>query len=109
MYRASDPLPGSDVLAPWANDPFLYPAVVVEIANDHALVAYWEGDSAFVPVDTLRVPRFTPGDAVAVNWKNAGQYWPAVIVTRVGGAVQVRYDSDGSLGWTTFAKCRVPA
>ena len=59
-----------------------------------------------------RIPRNCRPHArawVGANWKNAGQYWPAVIVARVGGAVQVRYDSDGSLGWTTFAKCRVPA
>lgn len=100
--------PGSDVLAPWAGEPNLYPAVVVEVNGPSALVAYWEGDAAVVPMSHLRAASFQPGERVAVNWKNQGQYWPAVIVARLGGAVQVRYDSDGSMDWTTWAKCRVP-
>jgi hypothetical protein len=100
--------PGSDVLAPWAGEPNLYPAVVVRLSGDVALVAYWEGDAAQVPVAQLRVATYAPGERVSVNWKNQGQYWPAVIVERVGGAVHVQYDSDGSTEWTTWAKCRVP-
>ncbi len=100
--------PGTDVLAPWAGEPNLYPAVVVEVRGDAALVAYWEGEAASVPVAGLRRASYAPRERVEVNWKNQGAYWPAVIKARVGGAVQVQYDSDGSMEWTTFAKCRVP-
>ncbi|MCA9571232.1 MAG: hypothetical protein KC656_25510 [Myxococcales bacterium] len=100
--------PGMDVLAPWAGEPCAYPAVVVQLHGDTALVAYWEGDAAMVPVTSLRPATYAPGERVQVNWKNQGQYWPAVIIGRVGGAVQVQYESDGSTDWTTWAKCRVP-
>ncbi|MFO0685419.1 MAG: tudor domain-containing protein [Sandaracinus sp.] len=102
--------PGSDVLAPWLNDPNLYPAVVVSVdAGGIAHVAYWEGDVANIPVGQLRPAHYQPGDPVEANWKNRGQYWPGIILARIGGAVQIQYASDGTIEWTTFAKCRVKA
>ena len=100
--------PGSDVLAPWLNEPNFYPAVVIGVdAAGIAHVAYWEGDIANVPVATLRPATYAVGERVEANWKNKGQYWPGVILQRIGAAVQIQYDSDGTIEWTTFAKCRV--
>ena len=100
--------PGTDVLSPWLEDPNLYPAVVVSVdASGMAHVAFWEGDVTTVPVHTLRPITYEVGERVEANWKNKGQYWPGEILARVGGAVQIRYDSDGTIEWTTWAKCRV--
>jgi hypothetical protein len=64
--------PGSDVLAPWAGEPNLYPAVVVQVDGEAALVAYWEGDAASVPLAQLRPAHYAVGERVSVNWKNRG-------------------------------------
>lgn len=100
--------PGTDVLAPWAGEPNLYPAVVVAVSGPTAHVAYWEGDIADVLVSQLRPVSYLPGERVAANWKNKGAYYPGVILQRVGGAVQIQYEQDGVIEWTTWAKCRVP-
>ena len=100
--------PGTDVLAPWLNEPNFYPAVVVSIdAGGIAHVAYWEGDIANVPIASLRPATYQVGERVEANWKNKGSYYAGVILARVGAAVQIQYDADGVIEWTTFAKCRV--
>jgi hypothetical protein len=100
--------PGADVLAPWLDDPYLYPGVVVSIdEGGMAHVAFWEGDITTVSVHTLRLASYQVGEWVEANWKNRGQYWRGEILARIGGAVQIRYESDGTVEWTTFAKCRV--
>jgi hypothetical protein len=96
---------GSDVLAPW-DAGWLYPAVVVERHGADAIVAYWEGDSARVPVAKLRPIAYREGDRVFANWKNVNDYEEGVIKRRVGGGVQVAL-ANGNIVWTTWAKCRV--
>lgn len=99
--------PGTDVFSPWLNDPCLYPAVLVALEGPIAFVAYYDGEAAKVPAAGLRPLNVQPGVQVQINWKNKGQYWPAVVKARVGAAIQVEYASDGSMEWTTIAKCRV--
>ncbi len=97
---------GDEVLAPWANDGFLYPAILVHEAGPTAHVAYLDGDEADVPVASLRQGVFGPGLRVSVNWKGRRAYYDGVIRQRVGAAVFVEYE-DGDRGWTTVAQCRV--
>lgn len=100
--------PGDDVLSPWLGDPFLYPAVLVSVNGPTAHVAYWEGDVADVLLSEIRPVSYQPGERVSANWKNKGTYYFGVILQRLGGAVQIRYEADGVIEWTTWAKCRMP-
>lgn len=101
--------PGSDVYAPWGDDPWMYPAVVlgVDPATEQAFVIYWEGNTAGVHDDTLRPMDLGPGTRVTANFLNDGVYAPGIVVGRYGGAVNLQLD-DGRSVWTTWAKCRVP-
>jgi hypothetical protein len=98
---------GDEVLAPWMNDGFLYPGVVVKRAGATAHVAYLDGDEADVPVEQLRVGAFGPGLKIQVDWKGGGKYYGGMIVGRIGQALQMDYD-DGSHEWTSVGKCRLP-
>ena len=97
---------GDEVLAPWANDGFLYPAIVVQVQGQSAHVAYLDGDEADVPLASLRNGVFGPGLSVNVNWKGRRTYYNGIIRQRVGQAVFVDYE-DGDRGWTTVGQCRV--
>ncbi len=98
---------GIDVWAPWLDDGYLYPAVVVAIKGTKTQVAYWDGDLARINTSTLRPFQLAVGDRVSVNWRNQGGFWDGVVISRLGGAIQVEYDDDGSIEWTTWAKCRI--
>lgn len=99
--------PGADVWAPWLDDGFLYPAVVVASKGAKTQVAYWDGDIAMVETRGLRPFELRVGDRVSVNWRNQGGYWDGAVTARHGGAIQVEYEDDGSIEWTTWAKCRI--
>ena len=97
---------GDEVLATWADDGFLYPAILVSISGGTAHVAYLDGDEADVPLASLRQGVFGPGLTVSVNWKGRRAYYNGVIRQRIGPAVYIEYE-DGDRGWTTVAQCRV--
>jgi hypothetical protein len=102
--------PGTDVMAPWG-DGFLYPAVVVREdpdERDHVLVAFWDGDGAVAPVEDLHPLSFEVGMRVFANHLNQNNYQAGTIVKRLGGALQVEL-KNGSMVWTTWAKCRIEA
>ncbi|MBK6575718.1 MAG: hypothetical protein IPG17_05910 [Sandaracinaceae bacterium] len=101
--------PGSDVFAPWGDDPWLYPAVVlgVDPKTQVAFVVYWEGNTAGVHDNTLRPMNLAPGMRVTANVLNDNVYLPGVVQARYGGAVNLATDDGRSL-WCTWAKCRVP-
>lgn len=100
--------PGDDVMAPWG-DGFLYTAVFIRLDADdptQALVAYWEGDAATVPVDDLIPCSFEVGMRVFANHLNQNNYQDGTIIKKLGGAVQVEL-KNGTIVWTTWAKCRI--
>jgi hypothetical protein len=97
---------GDEVLAPWLDDGFLYPAVLVALEGDQAHVAYLDGDEADIAASSLSQSMFGPGLVVHVNWKGRRAYYPGVIQRRLGMAVFMHYD-DGTKGWATIAQCRV--
>lgn len=99
---------GDEVMAPWMDDGFLYPAVLVELDGARAHVAYLDGDEADVPAKALQQGALGPGLAVNVNWKGRRTYYEGVVRTRVHQALFVDY-ADGDRGWTTVAQCRVRA
>lgn len=101
--------PGTDVYAPWGDDPYLYPAVVlgVDPGSGQAFVVYWEGNTGGVPDATLRPLSIGPGARVGANFLNDNQYVPGTVLARVAGALHVRLDGGREI-WTTWAKCRVP-
>jgi len=102
-------VPGTDVMAPWMNDGFLYAAVVIRLDPDDpfkVLVAFWEGASATVKVESLRPCVYEPGMKVYANYANQNDYQPGRIVERLGGAVSVELE-NGMTVWTTWPNCRV--
>ena len=98
--------PGDLVLATWADDGFLYPAVIVDTDEDSAQVAYLDGDEGNVPLDEIFRGEFAPGMAVSVNFKGGGLYYTGRILSRIGMAVEIDYE-DGDYGWATIAQCRI--
>jgi hypothetical protein len=100
--------PGADVLSPWGQEPFLYPAVVlgVDPATQQAFVVFWEGQTAGVHDGSLRPLDVREGSRVYANFLNDNCYVPGRVARRVGGALNVILD-DGRNVWTTWAKCRV--
>ena len=99
---------GDEVLAPWLDDGFVYPAVVVELKPAGLHVAYLDGDEADVPSGAVLPGVFGPGVTVSVNWKGRRTYYAGVIAQRVGAALFVHFD-DGAREWTTVAQGRVRA
>jgi len=101
---------GEEVLAPWLDDGFYYPAIVVGLPSAEGLVhlAYLDGDEGDAPTSTVRRGVFGPGVHISVNWKGKGAYYGGEVVKRVGGAVQMAYD-DGDAGWATLSQCRIRA
>ncbi|MBI3469175.1 MAG: hypothetical protein HY000_39730 [Planctomycetes bacterium] len=98
--------PGDMALATWANDGFLYPAVIVDVDEDTAHVAFLDGDEGKVPIDELFRGEFEPGMSVSVNFKGGGLYYVGRILSRIGMAVEIDY-KDGDYGWATIAQCRM--
>lgn len=99
---------GDEVLAPWMNDGFFYPAIVVAVQGMNSHVAYLDGEESDVPVDTIRRGVFGVGMTVQVNWKGQGRYFRGVIQQRIGQAMFLKYE-DGDQGWTTIGQCRIAA
>lgn len=99
---------GDEVLAPWLNDGWYYPAVVVAVGGPMVHVAYLDGDEADVPLASLRRAVFGTGLRVQVNWKGRRTYHGGVIRQRIGMALAISYD-DGSNEWATVVQCRVDA
>jgi hypothetical protein len=99
---------GDEVLAPWLNDGWYYPAVIVALGGPVVHVAYLDGDEGDVPIASLRRGVLGPGLRVQVNWKGRRSYYGGVIRQRVGMAVAMSYD-DGSSEWATIVQCRVEA
>jgi hypothetical protein len=99
---------GDEVLAPWLDDGFLYPAVLVALEGDQAHVAYLDGDEADVAATSLQQSAFSPGVRLQVNWKGRKTYFWGTIERRVGMAIFMNYE-DGSKEWATISLCRVPA
>ena len=99
---------GDEIMAPWTNDGFLYPAILVAIDGEKGHVAYLDGDEADVWLAALRHGALGPGMQVNVNWKGQRRYYEGVVRKRVQQALFVDY-ADGDRGWTTVAQCRVRA
>lgn len=98
---------GDEVLAPWLEDAFLYPAILVAtdgVSMGH--VAYLDGEEADVPLSGIRHGVLGPGLAVSVNWKGKAVYYGGTIVSRTASALYIAYE-DGTQGWATIAQCRV--
>ncbi|MEE2750951.1 MAG: tudor domain-containing protein [Myxococcota bacterium] len=99
---------GDEVLAPWANDGFLYPAILVELSPSQGHVAFLDGDESGVELSSIRQGVIGPGLHVQVNWKGRGKYYGGTVQKRCGQAVFIHYE-DGSKEWTTTGQCRVQA
>lgn len=97
---------GDEVLAPWLDDGFFYPATIVALDSASAHVAYFDGAEADVPLAGLRRGVIGVNANVSVNWKGKGLYYKGVIQKRVGAAVYLFYE-DGTYGWATLAQVRI--
>lgn len=101
MFRLAD-----EVLAPWMNDGFYYPGILVALDASGATVAYFDGDYTGVDLGALRKGSLGPGLAVQVNYRGKGGYYGGVLTQRLGAAFAVAFD-DGERGWCTLAQVRV--
>jgi len=101
--------PGSNVLAPWGTDPFLYPAIVlgVDPATRQAFVVYWDGNTAGVHDDKLRPFELRPGMRLESDLAARGEYTACSFLWASGGALCMQHP-NGNEVWSSFAKIRVP-
>lgn len=99
---------GDEILAPWHGDGFLYPGIVVGLADDQADVAFLDGGRARVSISSLRRAGFGPGLAVQARWRGQELFYGGVVTRRMGPAVHVAFD-DGDADWITIGQCRVRA
>ncbi len=97
---------GSEVLAPWGNDGWMYPAVVVSVGGGTAHVAFLDGDEADVSAQLCHHGAIAAGTRIQVNWKGRKTYYFGQVVSRLGAALQMAYD-DGDKGWATISQCRI--
>lgn len=100
--------PGTDVLAPWGDDPYLYPAIVlgVDPGSKQAFVVYWGGNTAGVHDDLLQPMKLLIGLPVEVDLAGTNQYVPCRISRGMGGALCF-LTREGREVWAAFAKVRV--
>jgi len=97
---------GDEVLAPWMNDGYFYPATIVALERGTAHVAYFDGAEDDVATAALRRGVIGVNANVSVNWKGKGGYYGAVIQKRIGAAVYLHYE-DATEGWATLAQVRI--
>ncbi len=97
---------GDEVLAPWMDDGYFYPATIVGLDGANAHIAYFDGAESDVPLRTLRRGVIGVKAQVSVNWRGKGGYYGAVIQKRIGAAVYLNYE-DGTSGWATLAQVRI--
>lgn len=97
---------GDEVLAPWLDDGFFYPATLVGFEQGQAHVAYYDGAESDVPSAALRRGVIGVGANVSVNWRGKGLYYEGLIEKRIGAAVYLHYEDD-TRGWATLAQVRI--
>lgn len=100
--------PGTDVLAPWGDDPCLYPAVVlgVDPATQQAFVVYWDGGTAGVHDAKLAPLQLAPGMRVEADYMRRDDYVPCIVLRRAGAALCLQ-NPAGNEVWCAFSKIRV--
>lgn len=100
--------PGTDVLAPWGTDPYLYPAIVlgVDPATRQAFVVYWDGNTAGVHDDTLRPLDLRPGVGLESDLVGQNEYTACTFLRRAGGALCMQHP-NGNEVWSSIAKIRM--
>jgi hypothetical protein len=100
--------PGTDILAPWGDDPYLYPAIVlgVDPSSRQAFVIYWGGNTAGVHDDLLRPLDLRPGMEVEVDFRGENSYERCTISRGLGGALCF-VNQSGHEVWAAFSKVRV--
>jgi hypothetical protein len=100
--------PGTDVLAPWGEDPYLYPAIVlgVDPHTQIAFVVYWNGQTAGVHDHQLRPLELRLGMQLESDLLGNNDYIPCMLLRSCGGALCMR-NPNGHEVWSSFAKTRV--
>jgi len=98
---------GDEVLAPWADDGYMYPAIIAEVHDSRVHVAYLDGDEGDVDTSSLlRGFELSVGQTVSVNWKGGGEYFDGIVRRRAGNAFFFDYE-DGDKGWASIAQVRI--
>jgi hypothetical protein len=98
---------GQRVLAQWQYEPFFYPGVVHAVDGDVVHVRYEDGDQAHLTADAVLPLRLEVGDHVYARRRQGKQYFPAVIETREGEQLLLRYDDDHGTEWSLIRMVRV--
>jgi hypothetical protein len=98
---------GQRVLAQWPPEQFFYPAVVHAVESELVHVHYDDGDQARLTPDAVLPLRLEVGDHVYARRHQASLYLPAVIQTKKGDQLLLRYDDDGDSEWSLIRMVRV--
>jgi hypothetical protein len=95
------------VLAPWNDDPYLYPGVVAARNGTSVTVAFDDGTSQTRHVSEMRVFDWQRNTPVQCQWTDGYFYNATILYMGSDGAtMQVRYDDDGVVQDTSTAYCR---
>jgi hypothetical protein len=96
---------GDRVLANW-DGPYFYPGRIREVTAEACLVAFDDGDQAWLPHAVILVPDIQVGSQVFCRAKGGQVYLPGTVKQQKGETIQVRYD-NGQDEWTSISMVRV--
>lgn len=97
---------GQEVLAIW-NEPYLwYPGRIVELRDDRARIAFYDGDVGWVTLDQIALVDVKRNPRVLGRWQGGPNLFPGRVLKKSGAQYHVTYD-DGdeevsSLHWLVF-------
>ncbi|MCB2067491.1 MAG: hypothetical protein KDE15_12730 [Erythrobacter sp.] len=98
---------GDWVLAPWNDDPWLYPGVVGARSGVYVTVNFDDGTSQTRHVTELRDFDWREGTPVQCQWTDGYFYNATVLFMGSNGyTIRVRYDDDGVVQDTNTGHCR---
>jgi hypothetical protein len=98
---------GDWVLAPWNNDPWLYPGVVGARNGAAVIVNFDDGTQQTRRVDELRDFDWREGTPVQCRWTDGYFYNAHILFMGSDGyTMRIRYDDDGIVQDTNTGHCR---
>ena len=98
---------GDRVLALWpVEDVWWYAATVISLENGEFLVAYDDGDRAWLTTEQMAPLDLQEGMTVFGRWQGEEVFYPGTIAKIRGSALFLEY-SDGDSEWTTAANIRI--
>jgi hypothetical protein len=98
---------GDRVLAHWYPEPsWWYPGTIQDRRGGDLLVAFDDGDRAWVGREQVKPLDVAVGSRVYGRWRAGRLYYPGTVTEKRGEAIHIAYD-DGDREWTTVSFVRV--